>query len=56
MTAYSDLKNLYESEWSLKFYHNYSLEEQANMIIFERDIHVQKIVNHLKKMKDIQES
>ena len=44
-----------ESEWSLKFYHHYSLEEISNMIVYERDIHVQKIVNHLRKMKEINE-
>ena len=53
---YSDLKSFYENEWAMKYYHHYSLEEQNNMIPFERDIHIAKTVAHLKKMKDIQES
>ena len=53
---YSDLASFYSTEFSLKFDHHYSLEEQGAMIPFERDLHVQRIVARLKELKQIQES
>lgn len=53
--GYNDLANFYKTEVMLKLYHNYSLEEQALMIPYERNIHINGILEKLKKMKDSQE-
>lgn len=54
--GYNDLANFYKTEVMLKLYHNYSLDEQAMMIPYERDIHIKGILEKLKKLKESQEN
>ena len=53
---YSNLQTFYEVEFALKFHHGYSIQEQADMLPFERDIHVARINAHLKDLKAAREN
>jgi hypothetical protein len=49
---HNNLENYYTVNFSLIQHHKYSLTDIENMIPFERDIYVEMLVTHLKKIEE----
>jgi hypothetical protein len=53
--SYTSLMSFYETQTTLKLDHGYSIDEQLEMYPFERDLHVNKIIERLRKLKAARE-
>jgi len=49
---YSNLMNYYNTNFILKHHHNWSIDELENLIVFERDIYSELLVQELKRKEN----
>lgn len=52
MVSHNDLGNYYELIWSLAQHHHYSITEVEELYPFERDIYVDMLQTHLRKIEE----
>jgi hypothetical protein len=50
--SYNSLENYYKTIFSLIQHHKYSLTEIENLIIFERDIYVELLLDYIKEKEE----
>lgn len=51
MLGYSNISIFYKTMFSLVQHHKYSLTELENLMIFERDIYVDMLINYIEEQK-----
>jgi hypothetical protein len=51
MLGYSNISIFYKTIFALVQHHKYSIKELENLIIFERDIYVDMLINYLEEQK-----
>jgi hypothetical protein len=49
--SHNNLENYYQTIFSLIQHHKYSISEVENLIVFERDLYVEMLVNYIKDLE-----
>ena len=56
MLGQSDLSMFYKENFTLKTHGNFSLIEIDQMLLFEREIYLIQLIDHLKEQNEMQEN
>lgn len=49
--SHNTLENYYKSNFSLAQHHKYSIAEIENLIVFERDLYMDMLIQHLSELE-----
>lgn len=52
MLGYSNISIFYKTMFAMVQHHKYSLTELENLMIFERDIYVDMLINYIEEQKE----
>lgn len=50
--SHNTLENYFKTNFSMAQYHKYSITEIENMVVYEKDIYVEMLMQHLKEMEE----
>ena len=53
--SYNNLSNYYTTEYALKQYNGWNIDEQENMIPFEKDIRIKMRMNSLREEAEMRQ-
>lgn len=54
--SHNTLENYYKSIFSLVQHHKYTITELENLIVFERDLYMDLLINHMREQEDKRQS